>query len=100
MVTQIIFRGWRRPAVGGLVDGVEDARPRVRSRVQLTGTDPTGGVTGTKTALLTVLLAGPGDVDGLHRGAITGRFPSPGAVDAETTMCPYVEFAVSMTCGR
>ncbi|SFT98164.1 hypothetical protein SAMN05660657_04402 [Geodermatophilus amargosae] len=93
MVTQVIFRGWRRAAVGALVDGVEKARPRARTTVQLTGTDPTGGVTGSKTAQLTVLLAGPGDVDGLHRGAITGRFPSPGAIDAETTMCPYVEFA-------
>jgi hypothetical protein len=38
-------------------------------------------------------LFGPGDVRGLARGAITRRFPSPGASDAERTKLALVEFA-------
>jgi hypothetical protein len=93
MATEITFRGWRRPAVGALIDGVENGRPRVRTTVEIQGRDAAGEVTRTEGVRLSALLTGPGDVADLQAGAIVGRFPSPGAVDAETTMCPYVEFA-------
>jgi hypothetical protein len=93
MPIEITFRGWRRPAVGALVDTVENARSRVRTTMEVRGLDTAGVVTRTDIVRLTAHLAGPGDVIGLQQGAIVGRFPAPGAVDAETTICPHVEFA-------
>lgn len=89
---EITFRGWQRPQIGGAVTGVAGGRARAEISVHLTGHDAAGRGTGTETARLAALLVGPGDIDGLRPGAIARRFPSPHAPDAETTMCPYVEF--------
>jgi hypothetical protein len=93
MVTEITFRGWQRPAIGALVDGEDGGRPLVRTTVQAQGRDADGDVTRTESVRLTAQLTGPGDVTGLQRGAIVTRFPTPGATDAETNKCPYVELA-------
>jgi len=91
MPTEITFYGWQRPLVGALVDAVEDGRPRVTTTLEMRGRDAAGEETGTETVPLTALLTGPADVAGLQSGAVVGRFPASGAVDAETTMCPYVD---------
>ena len=41
----------------------------------------------------TTSCSGPGDVQRLAAGAITRRFPAPGASDAEVTKLALVEFA-------
>jgi hypothetical protein len=91
MAETITFRGWERPAVGGLVTGVQQGRARAAVQVTLTATDAHGATTGTDSAGLTFLLAGPPDVLGLAPGAVARRYPAPNAVGAETTKCPYVE---------
>src|SRR4051812_16127709 len=93
MAETINFHGWVRPASGGLVTGVEQGRARAGASVTLTAADASGTTTGTDTASLGFLLAGPADVLGLAPGAVTRRYPAPGTVDAETTKCPYVELA-------
>ena len=93
MATVITFRGWQRPAIGALVDGVDGGRSVIRTTVEAQGRDADGEVTRTESVRLTALLTGPGDVTGLQRGAVITRFPAPGAIDAETNKCPYVEFA-------
>jgi hypothetical protein len=89
----IEFRSWVRPATSGLVTGVEQGRARAATDVTLTAQDATGATTGTDTATLSFLLAGPPDVSGLQPGAVRRRFPAPGTIDAEPTKCPYVELA-------
>ncbi|GAA0554324.1 hypothetical protein [Actinomadura livida] len=93
MATAITFHGWQRPAVGRLIDTVEDGRARAEAAVRIESTDAAGAVTEASTARLRVLLAGPGDVGGLQPGAVTARFPAPGTADAETPKCPFAEFA-------
>jgi len=90
-VTQLSFRGWRRPAVSALIVDVSSGRPRLRVPVALRGTFAGEDHTRAEDIPLTAALAGPGDVEGLLPGAILRRFPHPGTVDAETTKCPYVE---------
>ncbi len=90
---EITFRGWRRPEIGEAVTGLAGGRALAEVTVRLTGRDAEGRGTGTETVQLAALLVGPADVEGLRPGAITRRFPSPQAPDAETPMCPYVEFA-------
>ena len=91
MTESIDFRGWVRPASGELVTGIEQGRARAAVELTLTATDKKGKTTGTDTAQLSFLLAGPPDVIGMRPGAVTRRYPAPGTVDAETTKCPYVE---------
>jgi hypothetical protein len=93
VVTQLNFRGWRRPAVSALIVDVAGGRPRVRVPVQLRGTFAGEEHTRAEEVPLEVALAGPGDVVGLLPGTVTRRYPHPGVVDAETTKCPYVELA-------
>ncbi|GAA3388671.1 hypothetical protein [Cryptosporangium minutisporangium] len=93
MPIELTFFGWQRPAIYDLVDGVEGARARVRLATQARSLAPDGEVNRTTTARLTVRTAGPGDVRALAPDAITGRYPTPGAPDAETPLCPHVEFA-------
>ena len=89
----IVFRGWRRPAIGALVTEVTGGRAVVKTTVSLGGSDAAGAPTGSRSAELGVRLAGPDDVAGLHPAAVSRRFPSPGTPDAESTKCPYAEFA-------
>ncbi|MEV8097956.1 hypothetical protein [Kitasatospora sp. NPDC085879] len=84
---------WARERVGELVTGTEDGRARVSTDVTLTGRAADGAITGTEARQVRFLLAGPQDVAGLKPGAVVGRYPVPGAVDAETDKCPHVEFA-------
>src|SRR5437867_1543050 len=91
MATEITFRGWRRPAITSLVTGVEQGRARGQVGVTLQGTDAAGQATGSRSAQLAFLLAGPGDVSGIEPAAFGRRFPPPDATSAETTKCPYLE---------
>ena len=89
---RITFRGWQRPAVGQHIIGIEGGRAQAALTVHLQGTTADGVATGDQRAFLRFGLAGPGDVEALQPGAIIARFPVPGAVEAEMTKCPYVEF--------
>ncbi len=89
---RITFRGWQRPAVGQHIIAVEGGRAQALLTVHLQGTTADGIATGDQRVFLRFGLAGPGDVEALQPGAIITRFPVPGAVEAETTKCPYVEF--------
>ncbi len=93
MATQITFRGWRRPGAASTVTGVQGGRPGGQASLRLDGRDAGGGATGSQTATLPLLLAGPGDVTGLQPGAVSRRFPKPDVNDAEVTKCPFAEFA-------
>lgn len=94
MVDQrLVFHGWTRERIAGLATGVQDGRARVETTVQLSGTTPSGVGTGTQSRPVRFLLSGPGDVVGLAPGALTKRYPSPGALDHESDRCPYVELA-------
>jgi hypothetical protein len=93
MAETIDFHGWVRPASGALVTGVEQGRARAAVNVTLTATSAAGATTGTDSASLAFLLAGPPDVAGLQPGVVTRRYPSPGTIDAETTKCPYLELS-------
>ncbi|HSP36149.1 MAG TPA: hypothetical protein VLR26_00160 [Frankiaceae bacterium] len=90
---QLIFAGWVRERVAGLATGVQDGRARVETSVTLTGRDAGGAVTSAQTRTVRFLLAGPRDVVGLAGGAITKRYPTPGAIDHESDRCAHVEFA-------
>jgi hypothetical protein len=90
---QVTFRGWQRPQIGEAITGLAGGRPLAEVTVRLTGRDAEGRGTGNESVRLAALLVGPADIEGLRPGAITRRFPSPQAPDAETPMCPYVEFA-------
>ena len=90
---EIVFRGWRRPAIGALVTEVIGGRAVVRTTVSLDGSDAAGRSNGLTQRAAGVRLAGPDDVAGLHPAAVSRRFPSPGTPDAESTKCPYAEFA-------
>jgi hypothetical protein len=91
MATEITFRGWRRPAITSLVTGAEQGRARGQAGVTLQGTDAAGQATGSRSAQLAFLLAGPGDITGIEPAAFGRRFPPPDATSAETTKCPYLE---------
>lgn len=91
MPPTLIFTSWVRERVGELVTGVEHGRARAASTVTLTGTTASGAVTTSGSRQVRFLLAGPGDVTGLKRGAVVGRYPVPGAIDAETDKCVHVE---------
>lgn len=94
MVDQkLVFKGWTREQIAGLATGVEDGRARVETTVELTGTAPSGASTGSQSRPVRFLLSGAGDVVGLAPGAVTKRYPSPGALDHESDRCPYVELA-------
>ncbi|MEU5948765.1 hypothetical protein ABZ793_24840 [Micromonospora sp. NPDC047465] len=90
---QLTFHGWSRERIAALAAGVQDGRPRVETAVTLTGTDAAGATTTAATGTVRFLLAGPADVVRLAPGAITRRYPTPGAVDHESDRCPHVEFA-------
>jgi hypothetical protein len=92
VATQITFRGWQRPAVGALIQTVEGSRARIATTVELRIEDADGD-TRSDSASLAAFLVGPADVSGFAPGTVAGRFPTPGALDAETTMCPHIEFS-------
>jgi hypothetical protein len=91
--TTLTFLSWVREQVGGLVTATEHGRARVGTTVTLTGRGPDGAVTGSAAGDIRFLLAGPQDVIGLKPGAVVGRYPVPGAIDAETDKCTHVELA-------
>ena len=80
------FLAWSRPAVHALAT-TAPAGARLTAALPITLHDAIGDIT----APAPFLLAGPGDVEGLHRNRIVGRRPHPGCMDAETTMMPFVE---------
>ncbi len=90
---QLTFHTWVRERIAGLATGVQQGRARVETSVTLSGTDAGGAATTSATRPVQFLLAGPGDVVGLARGAITKRYPTPGSIDHESNFCPHVEFA-------
>ena len=90
---RLTFLGWSRERIGGLAGPSAHDRARAETPVTLTGRDAGGATTAAKTRTLAFLLAGPGDVIGLKSGAVTRRYPAPGAPDAETDKCSHVEFA-------
>ena len=88
MAQDLTFFGWQRGA------GAFDATPaggRLRATLKLEATSQDTGGTSTVPAAVTVDFYGPRDVTGLLPGAITHMSPAPGQVDAEETMCAYVE---------
>lgn len=89
----LTFAGWTREKIADLVTGAAGGRATGATSVVLTGTDAGGGSTGSRSTDVAFALAGPGDVLGLNPGAISRRYPSPGAVDHESDRCPLVEFA-------
>ncbi|MER5423918.1 hypothetical protein [Streptosporangium roseum] len=94
MADQVLtFRGWVRERVAGLANGTQNGRLLVQSAITLSGKDERGALTKTVTRPVRFLFAGPGDVIGLIPGAITRRYPAPGASDHESDRCPHVEFA-------
>ena len=90
--TQIRFLGWERPGVTALIARQDEGRALARTSVRLVGRTAGGGLQ-SRGHDFEFLLTGPGDVVGLQPGAIARRYPHPGTPDAETTKCPYVEFA-------
>ncbi|GAA3077359.1 hypothetical protein [Streptosporangium carneum] len=94
MPSSLTFLSWTRERVADLVTGTEQGRLLVSTSVTLTGRGP-DDVTITNTAAGDVrfLLTGPQDVVGLKPGAIVGRYPAPGAIDAETDKCSHIELA-------
>lgn len=89
----LTFLGWMRERIAGLAGSVSGGRPTGSTQLTLTGTDAGGANTGSDAATLAFALAGPGDVLGLAPGAITRRYPTPGATDHESDRCPLAEFA-------
>jgi hypothetical protein len=89
----LTFFGWTRERIAGLAGSVSGGRPSGTTQLTLTGTDAGGAPTGSSTGTLAFALAGPGDVLGLAPGAISRRYPTPGATDHESDRCPLVEFA-------
>lgn len=90
---RLTFLSWVRERIAGLATTVEDGRPRARTTLTLSGTDATGAPTTTATRDLDFLLAGPADVVGVERRAVTARYPTPGTIDHESDRCAHVEFA-------
>jgi hypothetical protein len=82
------FSSWTRR--GGKAIGPAPVGGRPQGTLKLTATDTAGGAA---TAEVPFLLYGPGDVTGLHPGAITVRYPRPGQTDAEAPFHPYAELA-------
>ena len=91
--TTLTFAGWTREQLADLVTGSSGGRATGAATVTLTGTDAGGTATGSGTRTLAFALAGPGDVIGLRPGAISRRYPTPGATDHESDRCPLVEFS-------
>ncbi len=89
----LTFAGWTRERIADLVTGASGGRATAAASVTLTGSDTGGTGTGSRSSAIAFALAGPGDVLGLNPGAISRRYPSPGAVDHESDRCPLVEFA-------
>jgi hypothetical protein len=89
----LTFLSWTRERIGELATSVAHGRGRGETVVILTGQDAAGAITTTATRSLAFLLAGPADVVGLKPGAIAGRHPPPGTIDAESDKCSHVEFA-------
>ncbi len=83
-----IFSSWTRR--GGKAIGPAPVGGRPQGTLKLTAKDTAGG---TATAEVPFLLYGPGDVTGLHAGAVTARHPRPGQTDAEAPYRPYAELA-------
>jgi hypothetical protein len=83
------FVSWQRR--GGHAIGSVPVGGRASGHLTLTASDSAGGMASPPP--LPFLLYGPGDVDGLRPGAVTGRYPRPGQADAEMEHCPYVELA-------
>ena len=90
---KLTFLNWRRERIAGIAIGVQDGRAHVETTITLAGTDTARKPTTSATRTVQFLLAGPGDVVGLPAGAITKRYPAPGAIDHESDHCPHVEFA-------
>jgi hypothetical protein len=90
--TTLTFVGWTRERLADLVTGSSGGRATGVATLTLTGTDAAGAATGSQSRALPFALAGPGDVIGLRPGAITRRYPTPGASDHESDRCPLVEF--------
>ena len=91
--TTLTFCGWTREQLADLVTGSSGGRATGAATVTLTATDAGGTSTGSGTRTLAFALAGPGEVIGLRPGAITRRYPTPGATDHESDRCPLVEFS-------
>src|SRR5687768_729208 len=90
---KLTFLTWSRERVGRLAGSVVYGRACAETSVTLTGRDAGGATTASETCTLAFLLAGPAEVLGLKPGAITGRYPLPGTLDAECDKCSHVEFA-------
>jgi hypothetical protein len=82
------FLSWRRR--GGTAIGAVPVGGRPEGTLKLTARDSSGGEI---PAAVSFLLYGPGDVTGLHPGAVTARYPRPGQTDAEGPFRPYAELA-------
>ncbi len=82
------FFSWQRRAGHAIAAVPVGGRPE--GKLKLTATDTAGGAA---TVEPPFLLYGPGDVTGLHPGAVTARYPRPGQTDAEKVYRPYAELA-------
>jgi hypothetical protein len=91
--TTLTFAGWTRERLADLVTGAGGGRATGVATLTLAATDAGGTTTGSESRSLPFALAGPADVIGLRPGAITRRYPTPGATDHESDRCPLVEFA-------
>jgi hypothetical protein len=84
------FLAWRRSGVHDLGTGsVEGGRRQAQVALKL---ESLGGG-GEATEKADFELMGPLDVDGLLPGAVVGRVPAPGSVDASETRFAHVELA-------
>src|SRR5215212_7497221 len=88
----LTFLSWVRERVSGLATGQAGGRTQAAATITLTG-QGADGVAESHTRPVPFLLAGPADVIGLGRGAITRRYPTPGTLDHESDRCPYIELA-------
>ncbi|MBB5079312.1 hypothetical protein [Nonomuraea endophytica] len=89
----LTFRDWARERVGKLIKNAEGGRGRVTTSFVLAGERADGSPADEETCTVSFLLAGAPDVRALLPGAIAGRYPAPGAIDAETDKCTHVELA-------
>lgn len=90
-MANLTFLSWAREKIADLATGTDSGRAHGQTAVTLTGTDAAGAVTTTATRTLPFLLAGPADVTGLLPGAVSARYPVPGALDAESDKATHVE---------
>src|SRR5262245_18420074 len=89
----LTFSAWTRDRTSDLVTAQAGEREEAAAAVTVSSTNAAGDVTDSATRTLRFQMAGPADIAGLAPGAISMRYPPPGALDHESDRCPYVEFS-------